>query len=71
MTISRKMVYGGLTGPRGLVLAIIFTALRDAKGKNEAQSIDAWDYFMGPLYRAHLRMLGQKTDILPEALFDD
>ena len=71
MTIRQSMSHGGLTGSRGLVLAIIFTALRDAKGKNEAQSIDAWDYFMGPLYKAHLRMLGQKTNILPEALFDD
>jgi hypothetical protein len=66
--MTRLKCPAGLSGPEGLVIAIINQATVDAMGTGgEANCIDSWAYFGGPAYQNHLAWLGLPNDIRPAA----
>ena len=54
-----------LTGPRGLVTAVIWRALLDLTDPDPAVREDAINYFAGPVYRNDLQILDLNEDLLP------
>jgi hypothetical protein len=66
--MTRLKSPAGLSGPEGLLTAIINQATVDAIGTGgEANCINAWAYFGGPAYQNHLAWLGLPNDIRPAA----
>ena len=57
-----------ITGPRGLLVAVIYQASRDATGKNGRYKKDALAYFSSPIYQQHLTLLGLEPSLLPTVL---
>lgn len=56
---------GPLTGPRGLVTAVIHQARADLTSPDPAIQADALAYFAGPVYRRDLDILGMDPETLP------
>ena len=54
-----------LTGPQGLLLAIIDQAVKDLGEDDQALKRDAKRYFGGPIYRHHMMHLGLNPEMLP------
>ena len=66
--MTRLKMPAGLSGPEGLVTAIVGQAAKDASGAGGAANcIDAWAYFGGKTYQNHLAWLGLPNDIRPVA----
>jgi hypothetical protein len=66
--MTRLKMPAGLSGPSGLVSAIVGQAAKDASGAGGAANcIDALAYFGGPAYQDHLAWLGLPNDIRPAA----
>jgi len=65
----------GLTGPRGLITALVARAAMDSLGAaGIANAIDAWAFLQGDLYREYLSWLDLPTDWWPagiEEMSDD
>jgi hypothetical protein len=67
--MTRLRAAAGLSGPAGLITAIISQGAKDASGTGgAANAIDAWAYLGGPVYQNHLAWLGLPNDIRPAAL---
>ena len=55
-----------LTGPRGLLVAIIATAYADLVNGNGSHHRSAMAYFNGDLFRIHLELLDLPPDLTPK-----
>ena len=60
-----KKLKRAVTGPHGLLLAIMATAVLDYASGNDKQRQSAADYFSSDLYQRHLSWLGMAGDWRP------
>ena len=69
MTIKRfRANKAGLSGERGLLVAIVATAAIDMQSGSPSIQASAEKYLEGPLYRHHLTLLGLPADWMPQDL---
>ena len=66
---KQNAIPSGLSGPEGLIGAIISRAVDDALGDGgPAMAVDALAYFGGRAYRHHVTALGLAPDVRPAVL---
>lgn len=67
--INKIVLHRGLVGEKSLIAAIVAVATNDAvSNKNNADLLNAWSYFGGPVYKNHLSWLGLPGETMPAAI---
>lgn len=70
MVVNDIRIPGNLSGPEGLLAAVIATAVRDFTSSHATAGdwASAAEYLGGPVYREHLEMLNLPADLVPAGL---
>ena len=66
--MAKLKVPGGLSGPGGLIAAVISRAVTDSTSGSYEIMVSAWAYLGGPLFCHHLELIGLPPDTMPEVI---